>query len=205
MMKALKILGGLLALILIVFVIGGAILPKDFEVERSVVVNAPPAVAFAEINELRGWEAWSPWAERDPTMELTYGDQTAGEGGSYSWTGEDGGGSMKIVKSRAPERIETEIDFGEMGVSHGSWTFAPEGDGTKITWGMKGAIPGLVGGWLSTQMDEWVGADFEEGLANLTPVMEKKAAELAEAKTSAETALREAAEAAEKAAEAASE
>ena len=72
-MKLVKIVGGVAAAVLLVFVIGGAVLPKDFEVERSIVVDAPPAVAFAEINDLRGWEAWSPWQKRDPTMKITYG------------------------------------------------------------------------------------------------------------------------------------
>ncbi len=198
-MKLLKIFGGLVAAIALVFVIGGAVLPKDFHVEREIVVDAPPEVAFAEINDLRGWEAWSPWKERDPTMVLTYGDQTEGVGGNYSWTGKDGGGSMKIVKSEAPHRLETEIDFGEMGVSNGAWAFAPDGDGTKISWSMKGALPGLMGGWLGTQMDKWVGADFEEGLANLKPVVEARAEEVEKAKTAGQRALEDAAEAAEEA------
>jgi hypothetical protein len=41
-MKLLKIAGGLLAVLIAVFVIGGLVLPKDYAIERSIVVDAPP-------------------------------------------------------------------------------------------------------------------------------------------------------------------
>jgi hypothetical protein len=41
-------------------------------------------VAFAQVNDLRNWEAWSPWAKLDPAAKQTYAGPTAGVGASFS-------------------------------------------------------------------------------------------------------------------------
>jgi hypothetical protein len=112
-------------------------------------------------------------------MKITYGAKTSGEGASYSWTSDsEGAGSLRIAKVDAPRSIDTELDFGDMGTNYGHWTFEPEGTGTRITWGLTGTMPGLVGGWLGLKMDDWVGKDFDEGLAALKPVVEARAAKM---------------------------
>lgn len=35
---------------------------------------------FALIEDLRAWNAWSPWEKLDPTMKKTYGGPTSGRG-----------------------------------------------------------------------------------------------------------------------------
>jgi len=55
-----KILIGLVVIVM-VFVAIVALRPSEFRVERSAVVSAPPAVVFAQVNDLHKWEGWSPW------------------------------------------------------------------------------------------------------------------------------------------------
>jgi hypothetical protein len=35
--------------------------PADFRVTRSASIDAPPEVVFAQVNDLRKWNDWSPW------------------------------------------------------------------------------------------------------------------------------------------------
>ena len=172
-MRALKITA-LILLALIVIVLGiGAFLPKDFRVERSIEMDASPEAVFDQVNSLKSWGAWSPWIARDPSIKNEYSGPEAGVGASVTWTSEkSGGGTQTITRSDRPTRIETTLDFGDMGQPNADWTFEPKGDGVRVIWGLSGNAAGPLGGYFAKMMDGWVGADYESGLARLKEVAE---------------------------------
>jgi len=174
-MRVLKIGAiAVIALSLLVFGIG-AFLSKDFRVVRSIEVDAPPEVVFDQVNSLEKWNAWSPWIARDPTIENTYSGPNEGVGASVSWTSEDSGsGSQTITLSERPSRIETQLDFGQMGRPKADWTFEPTDSGTKVTWGMTGTANGALGGYFASMMDGMLGPEYEDGLERLKVVVESK-------------------------------
>ena len=53
----------LAAIAVIVFIIVVAKQPFDFRVMQTGAIIAPASVVFAEVNNLRKWDAWSPWAK----------------------------------------------------------------------------------------------------------------------------------------------
>ncbi len=162
----------IIALSILIFGIG-AFLSKEFSVERSIEINAAPEVVFDEVNSLKNWNAWSPWLARDPSIQNTYSGPDSGVGAMVTWTSEkSGSGTQTITKSERPTRIETALDFGDMGQPSSGWTFAPSGDGTKATWGLSGEAVGPLGGYFAKMMDGWVGEDYEDGLARLKQVVE---------------------------------
>jgi len=172
-MKTLKVVSVVLVTLVLVFVVGGLVMPRGYRVERSERIQAPVQVVFSQVNDLRKWEAWSPWRAADPTMKLTYSDPPVGQGSSYSWKGDGAGeGTLTIRRTVPLSRIETTIDFGEMGSSDGSWDFTHEDGITSVVWGFSGQNPGLLGGWLTLMMDGMVGPQFEEGLRRLKKVAE---------------------------------
>src|SRR5437870_8379165 len=81
-----KILIGLVVII-VVFVGIVTLRPSEFRVERSAVVSAPPAVVFAQVNDLRKWEAWSPWVKLDPSAKLPYDGSPPATGAGSAWAG----------------------------------------------------------------------------------------------------------------------
>src|SRR5262249_31498349 len=40
-----------------------AMQPTDFKIERKATIAAPPAEVFAQVNDFRKWDDWSPWAK----------------------------------------------------------------------------------------------------------------------------------------------
>lgn len=164
---------------LIVVVVGvGAFLPKDFRLERSIEMNASPELVFDQVNSLKNWNAWSPWIARDPSIESTYSGPESGVGAKVSWTSEKSGdGTQTITSSERPTRIETALDFGDMGQPNAHWTFEPSGEGTQVTWGLSGTTSGPLGGYFAKMMDGMVGQDYEDGLARLKQVVESAPAD----------------------------
>lgn len=166
------------AVVVLVFVAVVATRPPEFRIERKAVIAAPAAAVFTQVNELRKWEAWSPWAKRDPAMKQTYEGPAAGTGAIATWAGnhEVGEGRMTIVESRPNELIRIKLDFLKpFAATHtAEFTFTPEGDRTNVTWSMSGQNNLLAKAiHLFIDMDKMVGKDFEAGLAAMKALAEK--------------------------------
>ncbi|MHA3772414.1 SRPBCC family protein [Verrucomicrobiota bacterium sgz303538] len=169
-----------LAAILVVFSIIVALQPSDFRVTRSATIAAPPEVVFAQVNTLRNWEAWSPWAKVDPAMKQTYDGPPAGVGASYTWSGNNdvGEGRNTITESRPNELVGFKLDFERpfKGTNDVEFTFKPEGNQTVVTWAMTGErnfFFKAIG--LFMNCDKICGDQFEKGLSQLKSVSEAEA------------------------------
>jgi hypothetical protein len=171
-----KILIGVIALI-VLLVIVIATRPADFKIERSATVAAPPAVVFAQVNDFHAWPAWSPWEKLDPGMKRTHSGAPSGVGALYAWEGNDdvGEGRMTIEKSVEPSIVGIKLEFIKpfAATNATTFTFTPDGPGTKVTWAMEGKNNfAAKAASLFMDMDQLVGGDFERGLAAMKAVSE---------------------------------
>ena len=176
-----KIILGTLALIVIAvagFCVVAAMQSDDLTVTRTATFNAPPERIFEQVNDFHKWEAWSPWAKLDPAMKTTYSGPESGVGSSYAWTGnsEVGEGKMTISGSKPAEEVAIDLNFIKPFEANNVTTFAfkPDGDKTTVTWKMSGKKNFITKSMcLVIDMDKMIGADFEKGLAQMKPVVEK--------------------------------
>jgi hypothetical protein len=158
-----------------------AMQPAEFRIARSITASAPPAVLFAQVNDLHAFQVWNPYAKKDPAMKQTYEGPRAGVGSSYAWAGnqEVGTGRMTIVESRPNELVRLKLEFLApfRATNVAEFTFDPTGDNTVVTWSMSGTndLMGKAIG-LVMDMDKMVGGDFEKGLADLKALAEARAA-----------------------------
>lgn len=167
--KILLILAAIVALILVV----AAFQPDEFRVTRSAIIAAPPAAVFAQVNDFHRWQAWSPWEKLDPAMKRTFEGPVAGIGAIYGWEGnnEVGAGRMTLTDSRPGGFIRVKLQFLKPmeAESTAEFTFRPEGNGTAVTWTMFGKNHYLAKVMcLFMNMDKMLGAQFEQGFANLS-------------------------------------
>jgi hypothetical protein len=170
----------LLVLLLAVAVLAAVIAtrPADFRIERSATSTAPPAALFAQVNDFRKWDGWSPWARMDPTMKVTLGGPGAGVGATYHWVGNDqvGEGRMTILESVPGERIRIRLEFVKpfAATNEALFTFEPDGTtGTNVTWTMTGRNNFVAKAFhLFVDVDKMVGADFEKGLHQMKAMAE---------------------------------
>lgn len=153
--------------------------PAAFTVTRSTTIAAPPAAVFAEIGDFKRWNAWSPWAKKDPAAKVAYSPVSTGEGAAFAWSGnrEIGEGKMTIVESRPNEKLGLHVEMVKpfKGSSLAAFTLQPAGQGTSVTWtlsGENGFFERAAMMMIGIDMDEMVGADYEKGLANLKAVVE---------------------------------
>lgn len=171
-----RILAGLVGLV-VALVVLAFFLPREVRVARATTINAPPEVVFPHVNSLKATEAWSPWLERDPQVQLDYSGPEQGVGARLVWVSDHpqvGKGSQEITASVPAERVETMLDFGKQGTARAFFTLQPDQSGTQITWGFKtdlGMNP--MARWTGLMFDRWVGSDYEVGLARLKDLVEQ--------------------------------
>ncbi|MFC9353432.1 SRPBCC family protein [Arthrobacter sp. NPDC057013] len=145
---------------------------STYSVSRSTVIPAPAKDVFPLVNSFREWPKWSPWETVDPEMKRTYSGAESGAGAKYAWSGnrKAGAGNMEIAESQEPDVIRIRLEFTKPfpGVNPTTFTFVPEGGGTRVTWAMTGEHKGIGKVFaLFMNMDKMVGGDFEKGLASL--------------------------------------
>jgi len=169
----------LLGLLLLVggFIVLAAMQADEFCVTRSARIAAAPDKIFPHVNELRNWEAWSPWAKLDPQARSTFAGPAAGVGATMSWQGNNkvGEGRMTIIESKAAELVGFQLDFLRpmRATNTAKFTFQSEGRQTVVTWSMSGKKNFMSKAFgLIINCDQMVGRDFEKGLASLKALTE---------------------------------
>ena len=176
MVRLLKTLIVILVILIVAFVVIGLMLPTDYLVSRSVVIDAPVGDIHANLNDLNKWPAWSPWIENDPGLQVTVGDISSGVGASQSWVGKDGDGSLVITSSDSKKGINYDLEFNEGQYRcKSNFIYVPTSEGTEVIWEMSGNMDApVIGGYFAAKMDSWVGMEFEKGLSNLKNIVENK-------------------------------
>lgn len=169
-----------IAAVVVIFMIVVAMQPTDFRVERSATMRAPAPAAFEQVNDFQNWRAWSPWEKVDPALKRQYDGPKAGTGAVYAWQGNKdvGEGRMTITESRPGELVRIKLEFFKpfAATNAAEFRFKPAGpDSTAVTWTMTGQNNFLAKGiCMFVDMDKMVGGMFDQGLAQMKSVVERR-------------------------------
>lgn len=176
-----KFLKGLLlvgVILILIYLVLCALGPASFDMERSIVIDAPASQVYSHLDDFSRWEAWSPWAKRDTAMVNTFSkDPASGLGSWQEWTSvTQGNGKQTIIEVRPNEFMRTRLDFVDWPEpSFSNWVLeSQEEGGTKVTWSMDGSkVPFMLRGMmLMANAKASIEKDYEEGLQNLKTYVE---------------------------------
>ncbi len=149
---------------------------SSWQVERSVVIDAPKSRIFPYLNRLKNWYLWTPWTrEIDSTLEWSYEGPDAGVGAIAYWEGLDvARGRVEIIKSDPAKGVEYTLLLGGNFQAHGELSMKEVGQSVEVTWRDSGDV-----GWnvlarlMIDTLDQAIGPQFETGLNNLKETVEK--------------------------------
>lgn len=171
------LLVGLLAIVVAII----ATRPATFRVGRSATMAAPAEVAFAQINDLRLFQAWNPFGDADPNNTKTFEGPPQGVGSIFRWSGNNkvGQGSMTIVHVEPNHRVRIQLNFIRpfRATHQAEFTFEQSARTTTVTWIMTGENNFVSKAFqVFRSMDTMVGNEFNRGLAKLKTIVEAPAA-----------------------------
>ena len=167
-MKILKyLLFGILGLAVLIVIVG-LVASNEFNVEKTVIINAPASQVHPYVSNLRLQNEWSVWSQMDPDQKETFEGTDGTPGSKHSWEGEITGKGYQEIVSVTPTRIETNLVFTDPYESQADVYFdlKESGSATEVTWGFKSEMPFPMNIFLLFG-DMGVGDDFQKGLENL--------------------------------------
>lgn len=132
MMKLGARIFGVLAGILLLFLLVGLLLPGTWSAGEEALLPAPPSSVFPLLNRLSAWDLWTPF----PDTGLEWFGPPEGVGAGLRWDDPGyGKGEARIVRSveGAEVRYEVEVEGGALRI-HGVLTLEAEGVGTRLRW-----------------------------------------------------------------------
>lgn len=170
-MKALKIIGiGILVIVSLFFIIP-LFTANDYSVTRSVSIEKDKGEVHDFMKHFSNFDRWSPWSKMDPDMKVEISGNDGEKGATYYWKGNDkvGEGTMEITDINENE-IDILLTFKEPfeAESPTSYKLTDENGKTNVSWSMKGSMSYPWNFFmLFMDMEEAIGKDFENGLENL--------------------------------------
>lgn len=153
---------------------------KEFEINRTVVINRPKDEVFNIVRQLRKEHLWIPWFKKDFNGVLKYSGEDGKMDALLYWKGHKTfyEGTQKITKINQGKIIETRylvVKPLRMVMIEYKGLKEIDENKTKIVWGVKGglAFPLSVMA-LIYPVDKAYGEKLEVGLKDLKTFMEAK-------------------------------
>jgi hypothetical protein len=165
-----------LLLLIVALLLMAALMPKIYNVEKSIVINKPAAEVMGYVGNLNQYSKWNPWQQMDPTAQNTITGTAMSPGHKYHWEGKKIGiGELRFISSD-DKHIHFELEFFKPWKSKAkdNWLFEPWGDGneTKITWQNSGQLPWPMARLMGPMITKNLNQQFTTGLDNLKKKVE---------------------------------
>lgn len=172
----------LAVLIVLVYAVVERVLPREVSVIRSIEIDASAADVFPYVNSLRPGAAWSPWLigdaapDGDPNAQLVYSGPELGVGAMLEWHSENptiGMGTQVIVVSEPDSMVVSEVEFSPFERVVATFELNEAGGKTEVTWRFDVDYSGnFLLRFTGPTMDQWMGSEYERGLARLKALVE---------------------------------
>jgi len=162
---------------IVLFVIGGLMMPQSAKVYRIVKIDAPSSFVFPYLNVPRNFTKWSPWGRYDKKIFYSYEGPRFGKGASLYWASDHekvGSGSQIITHSVTDRELKTNLRFGDNRRSKAGFTLKEADGGTVVTWSFITDFgSNLLGRYSGPFLDKNIGFEYDIGLKRLKELVEK--------------------------------
>ena len=165
-----------LAIVAVLFLIVGLVLPSSRYLVERIETNRKATIVFETLNSFARFKDWNAIPLRDPKMKVEISGPDSGVGATYSFKSEKsevGNGTWKIVESEPNERIAIDIQDDRMGTGkHTEFKLTPTGKNKrnieiaqsyKVNYGWN-----LAGRYAGLYVRSHVGDDMKFSLAKLS-------------------------------------
>lgn len=169
----LKWLGILIGLAVVTMVVVGLFLPREWEVETSVEIDAEPEAVHALVGDLERWDEWmfpEPEGHEGAKVDV----EGSGVGATVSWNDQGTRGTITFTKVDPERGVEWEGRIETDSVNnHGSIRYEPlDEGGVRVTLRDTGTLPPVIGGYAVPVMNAGLREHFSGALGRLEQLAE---------------------------------
>jgi len=156
---------GVGAVLLVLFLAIGYVLPGSWEAEASRVIAAPADEILPLLDSPEGWQQWTPW----PQAGVERSGPDRGAGARLAWDDPELGSGSFTLERASSTGVEYSVDVGD-GAMHtaGSISLTPQNGRVEVDWYERGDLGRnpLMGYW-ALSMGRAQGEELTKGLARL--------------------------------------
>jgi hypothetical protein len=166
------IFAGLIITLLVI----AALMPKIFNIEKTIVIRRPVSAVMNYIGDLEFYRQWNPWQQSDPSVTHTISGSPKSPGHKYSWSGKKVGVGSLTLRDLDDKHIHFDLEFLKPWKSKAkdNWLFEAWGEGeTKVTWQNSGDLPWPIARLMGPMLNKNLNHQFSKGLNNLKEMAEK--------------------------------
>lgn len=162
-----------LVALVIVLLIAPVLMPAQYQLARSIEINAPLNAVYPRLTDLNEFVKWNPFSESDPTSKTEV--VGTGVGSTMTYSGEKSGeGRMTIVNAVPDKSVDLRMDFYKPmpGEAMAHWIVAASSETTTtLTWSYEQNLP-YFKRYLGIMMDFMMSPIFDKGLQNFKSLVE---------------------------------
>lgn len=160
----------LIAILAIIFIVIGLLLPQTYRVQKTITINASEMIVQPLVSDFSQWYKWSPWQQIDPTIIFYQGKPSTGVGAYQTWDGKWGTGEMTIT-AISDEKIVFNVLFAQEHIVNSQISFVKDEEAITVTWQIKGvATTPFISGYLAILTKNILSNAVSQGLINLKTV-----------------------------------
>lgn len=144
-----------------------------FDVNRSILIDAPVATVRGYIEDFHHWNSWSPWTVIEPDCTVQVSGNPNEPGHAMSWDGNVIGAGKNTLESTTAQCLNYHLAFYKpwKSTAQVAFIFDDLGDQTRVTWTMNSSMPFFMF-FMIKMMKNMIGMDYDRGLAMLKALAE---------------------------------
>lgn len=138
-------------------------LDNEFKVVRERTIHAPAALVYNQIADLKNWDKWAPWKEKDSLIKFEYPGTTNKEGSYFRFTDIDGNRQKLTNLTLKPDSLIVQSLSSDEATHEYHWQITPTDQGVQVKWTISGELSPLQR-FFTHQMNDQLGPDMARGL-----------------------------------------
>lgn len=163
------------ALLIIGVLVAAALMPKVYNIEKTIVINKPVREVMNRIGNLNEYALWNPWQQTDPKAQKTITGEPNTPGHKYAWEGKKVGMGSLTLRDIDEKHIHFDLEFLKpwKAKAKDNWLFEHWGNSeTKVTWQNSGDLPWPMARLMGPMLNKNLNHQFGIGLNNLKQLCE---------------------------------
>lgn len=109
-----KMISGIVLVLVLAFGVLAVVAPRDFKMQREIVISLPVDVVYAHVKLLQNHDKWNAWKKLDPEIQQEYVGTDGAIGFTSRWSSDNqdvGTAEQEITEIVENQKIGTVIRF----------------------------------------------------------------------------------------------
>ncbi len=165
-MRTMKIAMIVMSTMMVAFLLWNLTLSGDYKSVATAEFDVSANALHDEFADLRNWEDWTTFLQRDSNMTVIFSSPSSGERAYMDWKMESGAGGRLEIEKTSADSVQYLLSLPGWAASRATAKVEEMESGSKLTWTVRGELP-FYARFMRRTFEKMIREDFERSLDNL--------------------------------------